>query len=397
MSLQAFLPATVEAATQITNRNLTLQAGTTDGGSLFDGEVTHNFNFMLHNTASSLGSIKFQYCTTAAPVPNGVDCDAPVGIDTTNANLSGQTGAIGFTGITKSSEDDAGDGIQNVMVISRGVAATLPDGGADTGDGDAEATVSYTITKDKNPTAVNETFFVRISTYSSLDGTGTPIESGTVAASTAYPINIDGTMPESLVFCTGATIGLTAGVVDCATATPGDISFDRLFSPTDTAIATSQMAASTNAGQGYSISVHGSTMTSGSNTISAMNAADVSKLGVSQFGMNVVNNAGDTNGDGVIERSGDTDSDGDFDDPTDPIVGADISPVSNGTNFNAEATAGYDTDSQYKYTDGDVVADSAGLGTDSQLYTASYIVNVPGSQPAGGYSTTLTYICTATF
>lgn len=41
---------------------------------------------------------------------------------------------------------------------------------------------------------------------------------------------------------------------------------------------------------------------------------------------------------------------------------------------------------------------SASVGTGSgQIFTVSYIVNVPGSQPAGNYTTTLTYICTPTF
>lgn len=91
----------------------------------------------------------------------------------------------------------------------------------------------------------------------STDTTGVVLHKETVAASTAEPIILDGTMPESLVFCTGETIGLTSSVPDCGTATDGAISFNQLFSPIPTATATSQMAASTNAGSGYAITVNG--------------------------------------------------------------------------------------------------------------------------------------------
>jgi hypothetical protein len=233
--------------------------------------------------------------------------------------------------------------------------------------------VSYRLDGIKNPTDA-ETFFVRISTYGSLDGTGSAIDTGTVAAATSTQIQLNGTMPESLVFCAGKTVGTTSGVPDCGTVTTGVVDFDRLFSPTDTALATSQMAASTNAGSGYAITVNGPTLTSGSNTINAMASADTSKHGISQFGMNLVTN-------------------------TTPTIGAAIAPLSNGTNYNAEPTpsSGYDVADSFKFASGNTVADSTSKGTDAQIYTVGYIVNVPGSQPAGTYASTLTYICTPTF
>ena len=139
------------------------------------------------------------------------------------------------------------------------------------------------------------------------------------------------------------------------------------------------MAASTNAGSGYNITVNGPTLTSGSNTVVAMNAADISRRGVSQFGLNLVDNTPDL---------------------VTPDVGAAISLASNGTNFRAQALAEYNTDATFKFTPGDSVADSASGGaggTDAQIMTVSYIVNVTGSQPAGTYTSTLTYICTPTF
>jgi hypothetical protein len=186
-------------------------------------------------------------------------------------------------------------------------------------------------------------------------------------------------MPESLVFCTGATVTTTASVPDCATATSGNISFNQLFSPTDTATATSQMAASTNAGFGYNITVAGPTLTSGANTVTAMSAAAAGVRGLSQFGLNLKANTTTT---------------------STPAVGTEVAAASNGTNYKGQAAAGYNTADTFKFVSGDSVANSSfggAGGSDAQIFTASYMVNVPGSQPAGTYTTTLTYICTPTF
>ena len=358
------------AATQITSRSLTLEDGATDGGSLAGGTVKHFFSFSLHDTTDSLGSITLQYCTTAAAVVSGIGCNAPTGVDVSGAALDNQTGATGFTTVTTTNQDDASDGIINTITLGRGAAANLVS--------DPTAT-TYEISGVVNPSTANQTFFVRISTYSSLDGSGAALESGTVAASTASAINLQGTMPESLVFCTGETISKTGGVPDCTTATSGDISFNQLFDPTSTAHATSQMAASTNAGSGYAITVGGPTLTSGSNTINAIGGtAETSTLGTSQFGMNLAVN-------------------------TTPAVGSAVDPASNSTNYLANAQSGFDTADNFAFDDAalNTVAASDDGGSagpsDSQIYTASYIVNVPGSQPAGTYTTTLTYICTPTF
>jgi hypothetical protein len=137
------------------------------------------------------------------------------------------------------------------------------------------------------------------------------------------------------------------------------------------------MAASTNAQFGYSITVQGATLTSGSNTIAPMTAAAVSTKGTGQFGMNLVAN-------------------------TTPVIGANITTASNGTDLKGRALAGYDTADTFKFTANTAtpIADSAqgGVGpTNGQTYTVSYIVNVPGNQLPGTYATTLTYICTPTF
>lgn len=347
-----FLPVNNVSAAQIIDRSLTLQAGT-DGGSSPGGDVRHLFEFTLPG-GSNVGSIRFQYCTTASGA-----CTTPTGLDTTAATLGAETVVTGFSMVNTTNGSP---------YLTRTAAAV-----------GTNVTPTYRLDNITNPTNENETFFVRIATFISIDTTGGITDSGTVTASTAEPIVIDGTMPESLVFCTGETISTTSSVPDCSTATDGTISFNQLFSPTDTATTRSQMAASTNAGGGYVITVNGPTMTSGSNTISGMGSATTGVRGTSQFGLNLKLNTTTT---------------------STVAVGLEVAPLPDGTNLKGQAVTGYNTVDTFKFTSGDVVADSSNGGaggTDAQIFTVSYIVNVPGNQPAGTYTTTLTYICTPTF
>jgi hypothetical protein len=357
----SLLPAHNVAAVQITNRALTLQDGTTDGGSKPGGVVKHQFTFTIPST-NNVGSIKFLYCDTASgPPTNLTQCTTPTGLVTTSATLTNQLNATGFSMVNTTNGSP---------YIARASATSIASGTA----------VTYQLSNVTNPTATNQTFYVRISTYASLDTTGSPIDTGVVAGSTATQIVLTGIMPESLIFCTGALI-LTngGGIPDCSTATSGAISFDRLFSPADTATTTSQMAASTNALSGYSITVDGTTLTSGSNTIPNITTATTGVRGTRQFGMNLVANTTTT---------------------STPAVGINVAPAPNGTTLKGQPATGYGTADNFQYNSGDSVAksDNGGAGpTDAQIYTASYIVNVSGGTPAGTYTTTLTYICTATF
>jgi hypothetical protein len=375
LAVQVF-PISTASAAQITNRSLTLMSGAgdsnsdgvTDGGALPGGIVNHGFKFNLTgNNGVNVGSIKFQYCTTAAPVPNGLDCNVPVGLSTVGTNIGNQSGAAGFVNVNSTTN--------GTVVISRASAAEIT-GAASVATEYRLDGITNPIDNTNDPTGM--TFFVRVSTHTALDGSGSSIDSGTVAAATNYDIVLDGTMPESLVFCTGATIGQTSGVPDCATATSGAISFNQLFSPTDTATATSQMAASTNAGTGYAITVNGPTLTSGSNTIPGMAASGPIVRGTGQFGLNLVPNTTAT---------------------STVAVGTAVAPVSDSTNYYGQPHTlnGYGTPDNFKFVPGQAVANSADSASNVQVFTVSYIANVPGNQPAGTYVSTLTYICTPTF
>ena len=321
------------------------------------GVVNHNFKFKIPS-AGNVGSIKFEYCTTAAG-----NCAMPEGLVTNNdtSTVQNETGTTGFT-LDKTTN--------GAPYLTRAAANV-----------DAGTSVSYILTDIKNPTTTVKTemtFFVRIHTYSSSDATGIAIDNGTVAASTSTQIVLTGVMPESLIFCTGKTIDTSNGIPDCSKATDGAVDFNQLFSPTDTATATSQIAASTNATNGYSITVNGHTLESGDNSIAAMSSQITGSRGTGQFGLNLKHNTTATS---TTE------------------IGTEVAAAYNGTDLNGQAAAGYNTADNFKFAPSpasEVIASSP-MATNPQIFTVSYIVNVPGSQTAGTYTTTLTYVCTAKF
>lgn len=361
MTLLSLLPLQPVQADQIINRSLTLQAGSEDGGSAPGGEVNHFFEFEVPSTDTEIASIEFLYCTEASG-----SCETPDGLDTTGASLGTEEGLTGWDIVADPDGDPAGT--DGAPYLTRD-PATEP----------SEGELAYQLQDIINPDEPNETFFVRISTYESDDASGEPVDDGVVAASTATEIELVGVMPESLIFCTGETIDVVDDIPDCSTATDGDVDFNQLFSATDTATATSQMAATTNADNGYVITVNGSTLTSGSNEIDPMEDREESSVGTGQFGMNLRENTTDT---------------------SDPEVGDDVTPEPDGELLKGQPTEDYGEVDEFKFEDGDAVAasDNDGAGpTNSQRFTKSYIVNVSGAQPAGTYTTTLTYISTATF
>ena len=269
----------------------------------------------------------------------------------TGAAVGSETGITGF---------DIYSATANVVILERTAANVT-----------ANTAAVITINNIQNPSTLG-TFFVRMSTYVAEDATGIAVDTGSVAASTANAIPLQGFMPESLIFCTGTTVN-----ADCSSVTAGTITFSTLFSPSATSYATSQMAASTNAGGGYNITVNGDTLKSGpTNTIPAIAAQKAPTTNTSEFGMNLVSNGG--------------------------VAGsANIAAASNGTTLTGQPLTGYSTTGQYKYVSGESVANSGSGGspapTNGQVYTVTYMVDVSGIQPAGTYTTTLTYVCTATF
>lgn len=297
--------------------------------------TNHTFGFTFANT-TAVGSVVLQYCT----MPLFEEpCFAPAGVNVASALLLGQAGETGFT---------IGSTTANSITLTRAPQpVTTPQ-------------VSYKFGNITNPSTQARTFFARITSYASTDGSGTAIDAGSVANSTAQAITLSTEVPPILNFCVGNTIP-----GDCAAADGNFLQLGNL-SAQNTATGNSQFWVGTNAQNGYSVTASGTTMTSGTNIIPALATPTFSAPGTNQFGMNLRAN-------------------------TVPAVGQE--PAGPGP---ALPSASYNVPNQFAYTSLDVVA-STGIPADWQRFTVSYIVNVSPTQPAGIYSTTLTYVCSAGF
>lgn len=329
------LPLPNAQAAQITGRKLTLSnsAGTATG-------VTYTLTMTLPS-ATVLQSAEAVICTTASG-----SCSIPSGFSNASSTLSSQPTNLG----------DASGWSVNTSTSGKLRLKKTGNSAAPTG------TTTVTFGNVTNPTANNSTFYARITTYSD-DAWTTPVDTGTVAASTASQITVTASVDETLTFCAGTSITGT----NCGTISGSSVSLGTLTDST-TGSGTSVMAASTNAVSGYAITINGSTLTSGGNTIDAITAGSgsPSSQGTEQFGVNLRDN-------------------------TTPNVGSDPTDTTNLT-----YGTGYGTVDSFKFVTGNTVA-SKSAASNSTAYTVSYIANVGGATEPGTYTGTYTYICTATF
>ncbi len=313
-------------AAQITSRSVTI------GSSVPGAVTTHRFNYN-YPSVSSVGSLVFEYCSNSPQV--GAPCTAPGGL-----NLSGVSLVEPGYGVHGSSTS-------NKLILTRAPSMTIvgPE--------------VHTFNNVTNQSTANQTVFVRISSYASIDGTGAYIDEGSVAYSTASPLSVSGYVPPYLTFCVGVVVAL-----DCSNVTGTLLSFGEL-SKSQPRFLSSQFSVATNDPGGHAVSVTGTTMTSGNNVITALASPQPSQPGTSQFGMNLRANSN-------------------------PAVGA--NPAGVGT---AVISPNFAIPNQF-YFNNQVVASSS-ISTDFNSFTVSYLINVPSTQPAGFYSTTLTYIAVAAF
>jgi hypothetical protein len=306
--------------------------------ALVNATASHDFQF-TYPSISNVGSVVLQYCDAGALLL--MPCNAPAGLNVSGAILTSQTGNIGFS-------IDAGNSTSNKIVLTRSASPGLI------------VASTYNFDNITNPSTANATTYIRISTYTTTDGTGPDNDDGAVAFATVNPFEVGAFVPPFLQLCVGITVAN-----DCSSISGDTIDLGTLRS-TSTSFGTSQFSAGTNSSTGYNIFTLGTTMTSGNNTISSINPAGTSQVGTGQFGLNLRAN-------------------------TNPSVGQ--NPQGAGT---AVPQTGYDTSNFFKFQNGDNVS-ASNLPTDYSKMTVSYIVNVNSAQPPGVYSTTITYLGVAQF
>lgn len=141
------------------------------------------------------------------------------------------------------------------------------------------------------------------------------------------------------------------------------------LSSTGVRAASHTMTVLTNADNGFSVTVSGSTLQrGGADSISGIGGTSApSIVGSRQFGLNLVAN-------------------------TDPSIGA----AGSGTSPIGAAAGQYAITNQFAFQSGDTVASASGP-INSTIFTVSYIANISSAVTAGAYSTTLTYTATANY
>lgn len=295
----------------------------------------------LPTPGTAIKSMDIKFCTSLTD-----DCaSTPAGFSSSASTLASQPSGVGSASGWTVNTAAAGS-----LRIVNAANSTNPSGA-----------VSVVWNGVHNPTAVNTTFYGVITTYSDSAWT-TAIDTGSVALSTSTEIQVALAVNETLTFCTGTSItGQNCGTIAGSLVDLGD------GSTTSTSTGTSVMAASTNGDTGYSITVNGTTLTSGSNTISALSTGGASSIGTAQFGFNLADNN------------------------VTPPVGADKTGTGTGA-----ASANYGINDTFRFADGEVIASAAGP-TNANTFTVGYIANIDGITPAGVYTTNLTYIATANF
>jgi hypothetical protein len=201
--------------------------------------ASHDFKMTLESE-DDVGSIVFQYCSNTPLFQ--LSCEAPDGLDASGVSLTGQSGNTGFS-------LDKNDSNSNTIVITRTAeAANLNPS-------------EYDFSGIVNPSANNQTTYVRISTYDSTDGSGSYTDNGAVAFSTNNNFQVGAYIPPFLNLCVGVTVA-----EDCSQSI-GDSLDMGILSSNSTGTATSQYATATNDANGCSVYVLGDTMTSGNNII----------------------------------------------------------------------------------------------------------------------------------
>ena len=308
---------------------------------LADAQPSANTNYILNFTIAApetLGSIQLQFCANDPLFDQ--PCTVPTGFDVSHAVLISQTGQTGFT--------VAGSTTANVLVLTRAASAAIagPD--------------SYTLSGVVNPSAPGS-YYGRLQTFASTDASGAANDYGGIAFVINSAVQISTVVPPFLLFCSGVSISGN----DCSTATGNYINYGN-FSASSTSSGQTQMLVATNATTGYTIGYTGTTLTSGNNIIPALSTADVSRPGVSQFGINLAANQN-------------------------PHIGQNPSGPGGGT-----VTAAYSQQDLYKFLANDTLAGSPNP-EDFRLYTVSYIANTSKGQPAGVYASTVTFVALANF
>lgn len=269
-ALSAVVPQTAHAYGLLSNRSIMLSS-TANGAN----NTAYQVSFTTTTNNQNIGSVVVEFCANSPIL--GDSCSLPDGFNTNYSSLS-LTGVSG--NITGMSVDTTNSTV-NKVVLTR-VAGQVANGPVTFALGDG---VTNGIS---NPTTYNTTFYARIMTFSSTDGSGDEsadsIDAGGIALSTANQLNVTAKVQEALSFC----VYTQDTCIDGGNAVAlGDVN-GVLESTTTTYTSSAKFDVSSNAVSGVSVRLKGDTLKSGSFDISPYGNActtDSTSSGTERFGL----------------------------------------------------------------------------------------------------------------
>lgn len=153
--------------------------------------------------------------------------------------------------------------------------------------------------------------------------------------------------------------------------TPTNIDLGTI-TPTATKTATASFTVKAYLSYGYTVVTASNPPSNGFHTMSSPSIPTASAVGTEQFGMNLVANTSPT------------------------TFGANPAYIPDSTFSFGQATSDYSSPNLYKYTKGDVIAQST-LSSSDTTFTISYIFNISHVTPAGEYSMNHVLVATASY
>ncbi len=269
-SILSFALPKAGAFGQVSNRSIQLSS-TASGAT----NTAYQVNFTTVTNNQNIGSVVVKFCSNSPII--GDSCAVPTGFDINKATLTLNNVTGNITGLSI----DTLNSTTNIVVLTRTPGPV------------ANGAVSFTLGNGTtngitNPANLNTTFYARILTFSTTDGSGSEsadsIDAGGIAMSTANQLNVTAKVQESLRFCVYTGVDCTAGG---NAVTLGDAN-GVLENTTVTYTSTAKFDVSSNAVSGVSIKLKGDTLKSGVFDIAPHGATctvDSTSSAIEQFGI----------------------------------------------------------------------------------------------------------------
>ena len=344
------VPGHADAYGMITNRSIMMSSSQTGATN-----VAYQVNFTTVTNNQNVGSVVVKFCSNTPIL--GDSCSAPTdfNINKSTLSLNNITGNISGLSIDTTNSTD------NIVVLTRTNAPVA--------NGPVSFTLGNGTTNGITNPSLSATFYARIMTFGSTNGSGdelnNSLDAGGIALSTANQLNVTAKVQEAIFFCVYTQATCQDGGQSVILGDDNGV----LSSNTTTYTDTAKFDIASNAVSGVSIRLQGDTLKSGVFSISPYGAAcdaDSNATGTEQFGLRI-----ETEGPGTA------------------------------------ATAPYDCDAgEHGFDDststgvpslfGQQIAATAGA-TDTSTSQIEFAAKSANTSEAGIYTTTLTLIATATY